>query len=571
MGEKRLHPLEGHADRVWSIALSPDGCVIASGSWDSTVRIWDTETGKTTTEPFADHTGEVNSVAFFDHGQLIISASDDKTIRVWDKRTRRPVGTLINAGSPVWSIAASPNGKMLVAACQDAKIKGYDMASRAMSFEGTSHSSAVRSTTFSSDGRYIASGSCDGTIRIWDGANGTETGRPLGKHDGWVNSVSFSPDGRHIASASQDRTVRLWNLENRDGKQLVSGSGDKTMMIWDTHNLGIQTKVLDRDAAEGYATDISSITSTMTPEEIVSQLSARGCADMTDQLDMTTCSERPISSGGFGDIYRCTLKNGVEVAIKTIRLYEDSSERDQKVLKYAARELYTWSKCKHINVQPLLGLVMFRGQIGMIARWESNGSLPLYLERHAEANRCIMSTQIAEGLLYLHDSGVIHGDLKGANVLVSRYGVAQLADFGNATLNEYTLMFSKTSTKESLSPRWAAPELFRGAKCSVQADIYALGMTILETITGDVPYPDKTEYAVMFAVMFEKAYPERPDTHIPNSEQGDSLWSLLKSCWEFEPEKRPSAAEVARKMAGITDEGLRRKKDRNMSEVNEIK
>ncbi|QRV92292.1 Tyrosine kinase family catalytic domain protein [Ceratobasidium sp. AG-Ba] len=559
MGGKRLDPLVGHADRVWSIALSPDGRVIASGSWDSTVRIWDTEIGKPMTEPFADHTSEVNSVAFFDNGQLIISASDDKTIRVWDTRTRRPVGNLINAGSPVWSVAASPNGKMLVAACQDAKVKGYDMVNRAMLFEGTSHSSAVRSTTFSSDGRYIASGSCDGTIRIWDGANGTETGRPLGKHDGWVNSVSFSPDGRYIASASQDRTVRLWNLENRDGKQLVSGSGDKTMMIWDTHNLGIQTKMLDRDVAEGYTTSITSTTYEQTPEEIVSQLSARGCADMTDQLDMTTCSERPISSGGFGDIYRCRLKNGVEVAIKTIRLYEGSSERDQKVLKYAARELYTWSKCKHINVQPLLGLVMFRGQIGMIARWESNGSLPLYLERHAEANRCIMSTQIAEGLLYLHESGVIHGDLKGANVLVSQYGVAQLADFGNATLNEYTLMFSKTSTKESLSPRWAAPELFRGAKCSVQADIYALGMVPKETITGDVPYPDKTEYAVMFAVMFEKAYPERPGTHIPNSEQGDSLWSLLKWCWEFEPEKRPSAADVARKMAEITDEGLRRK------------
>ncbi|KAG8678175.1 hypothetical protein FRC09_020058, partial [Ceratobasidium sp. 395] len=75
------------------------------------------------------------------------------------------------------------------------------------------------------------------------------------------------------------------------------------------------------------------VTSAATPQEIVSLLSLRGCADLTDELDMATCSERPISSGGFGDIYRCRLNNGTHVAIKTIRLYGDSSEQDRKILK----------------------------------------------------------------------------------------------------------------------------------------------------------------------------------------------------------------------------------------------
>ncbi|KAG8763242.1 hypothetical protein FRC12_008647 [Ceratobasidium sp. 428] len=98
---------------------------------------------------------------------------------------------------------------------------------------------------------------------------------------------------------------------------------------------------------------------------------------------------------------------------------------------------------------------MFHGHIGMIARWESNGSLPQYVERRTDADRCMLSSQIAEGLSYLHASGVVHGDLKGANVLISQDSVAQLADFGNAKLAEYTLKFTKTSTKEALSSRWA--------------------------------------------------------------------------------------------------------------------
>ncbi|KAG8700559.1 hypothetical protein FRC09_005887 [Ceratobasidium sp. 395] len=272
------------------------------------------------------------------------------------------------------------------------------------------------------------------------------------------------------------------------GNCLVSVYKDGAVKIWDLRGLGISTKTLDARAgitAQGPETEVTSadfikqavseshiqdsvgmmnqlkvttepeadITSATTPEEIVLHLSLRGCANMTNQLDLVTCTERPISSGGFGDIYRGGLKDGTQIAIKTIRLYAGSSEQDQKILKHAAHEVYTWSKCKHPNVQPLLGLVMFHGHIGMIARWESNGSLPQYLERRASADRCILSSQISEGMSYLHASGVVHGDLKGANVLISQDGVAQLVDFGNAKLQEYTLKFTKTSTKEALSSR----------------------------------------------------------------------------------------------------------------------
>ncbi|KAG8768082.1 hypothetical protein FRC12_005772 [Ceratobasidium sp. 428] len=431
------------------------------------------------------------------------------------------------------------------------------------------HIVGVNSVTFSPDGKCIAAGSSDNTIRIWDAATGAQIDS-LHNHTEWVNAVAFTPDGSILVSGSTDMTIKLWN---------VLGTGTRGNENDDITLLGIRDQTSEALYLQPSPSPVRSlitvsplfdeITSTTTPEQIVLHLSTRGCANMTDQLDLTTCSTYPISSGGFGDIYRCKLKNEMEVAIKTIRLYVDSSEQSQKHAKHAARELYTWSKCQHPNVQQLLGLVMFRGQIGMIAAWESNGDMPRYLERSREVDRCKMSIEIVEGLCYLHESGVVHGDLKGANVLISENGSPRLTDFGNAASRELSLRFTQSSTTGSLSPRWAAPELFKGVKCNVSADIYALGMyfyiladiiTNQETLTGDVPFPNKPDFAVMYGVMVERSQPERPEETIPiDSKDGNKLWSLLQWCWEYESEKRPSAAEVKTIVKEITQAGLQRR------------
>ncbi|KAG8771735.1 hypothetical protein FRC12_003459 [Ceratobasidium sp. 428] len=288
------------------------------------------------------------------------------------------------------------------------------------------------------------------------------------------------------------------------------------------------------------------VTSLMTLAEVISCLSVHGCMNITGQLDTESCSQYPISHGGFGDVFRGRLDDGGQVAIKTMRLLVDSKGKSRKSLKHAALELYTWSKCHHPNVQPLLGLVVFRGQIGMVSTWEVNGNLSEHIRLQPNVDRCWLSVQIATGLSYLHDSGVIHGDLKACNVLVSKNGTPMLADFGNATLQVHTLKFTTTSTKPAMSARWAAPEVLEGEVThSVPADIYALGMTILEIITGALPWSGKADTAVMAAVMIKKSHPERPLTHIPDEcEHGDILWSILRKCWAYSPGDRPSAAEV---------------------------
>ncbi|KAF8599204.1 kinase-like protein [Ceratobasidium sp. AG-I] len=272
----------------------------------------------------------------------------------------------------------------------------------------------------------------------------------------------------------------------------------------------------------------------MSTHEVITLLGNHGCQDITDRLDLVACGSRPIANGGFGDVYRGKLLDSSQVAIKTMRILINTSET-QKPLKNAARELHTCSKCQHPNVLSLLGLVGFRDQIGMVSPWMENGSLPSFLEKYPEADRCQLSAEICEGLAYLHAVDIAHGDLKGLNVLISGNGTPMLTDFGNAVLQESTLQFTATTTKTSLSPRWAAPELMEGVGMhSFAADVYALGMTIL------------------------KEPPARPEDLIPsNNRDGEKLWSLLKWCWMFESENRPGVDEVRDIMKTITQDGLK--------------
>ncbi|KAG8713454.1 hypothetical protein FRC08_013236 [Ceratobasidium sp. 394] len=199
-----------------------------------------------------------------------------------------------------------------------------------------------------------------------------------------------------------------------------------------------------------------------------------------------------------------------------------------------------------------------------------NGSLPSYLNKHPDLDRCDMSLHVCRALDYLHRIGVIHGDLKGNNVLVSNEGIPMITDFGNAVLQQGTLQFTETVKQNGFTPRWTAPEILdeKEVKQSKEADVYALGMRTTcirashiasqEIITGKVPYfYINNIIAIMKAVAMKNEIPKRPEESIPSgSQNGDALWSLLQSCWEFEPEKRPGTTKVVEIMKGITRGGL---------------
>lgn len=167
----------GHGDEVNSVAFSPDGVWIASGSDEKTVRLREAQTGTVVGQPLVGHSRSVRSVAFSPDGARIASGSDDSKVRLWDAQT----GVAI--GQPL-----------------------------------TGHSGGVSSVAFSPDGARIASGSSDKTVRLWDARTGTAIGQPLTGHSSWVSSVAFSPDGTRVASGSGDGTIRVWDAALAVGK-----------------------------------------------------------------------------------------------------------------------------------------------------------------------------------------------------------------------------------------------------------------------------------------------------------------------------------------------------------------
>ncbi|KAH7322150.1 kinase-like domain-containing protein [Rhizoctonia solani] len=281
---------------------------------------------------------------------------------------------------------------------------------------------------------------------------------------------------------------------------------------------------------------------------LVSELVAHGCEDLSERINLETFSGTPVACGGLSDIYRGQLFDGRLVAVKAWRISaQQTISESTEQIRHAARELYTWSKCSHPNVLRLLGLATFRNRIGMVSPWMKNGTLTQYVRANPNANRHNLCVRICEGLSYLHTTGIVHGDLKGANILISDDGTPVLADFGSSTMKDQTLKITVQGGNHSLTVRWSAPELLEGkyaGRHTKYSDVYALGMTIYEIITGNVPYHLEGLEVRVMALLLKGALPIRPVCTPMTHESSDKLWNLFVLCWKYTPEGRPSATEV---------------------------
>ncbi|KAH8104960.1 hypothetical protein DFH11DRAFT_1324376 [Phellopilus nigrolimitatus] len=154
---------------------------------------------------------QVNSVAYSPDGQQIVSGSDNRTVRIWDAKSGQQLHELSGHTSVVTSVAYSPDGQHIVSGSSDRTVRIWDAKSGQQLHELIGHSDWVRAVAYSSDGQHIVSGADDKTVRIWDAKSGQELHK-LSGHSSRVNSVAYSPDGQEIVSGSSDKTVRTWNL-----------------------------------------------------------------------------------------------------------------------------------------------------------------------------------------------------------------------------------------------------------------------------------------------------------------------------------------------------------------------
>jgi WD40 repeat protein/serine/threonine protein kinase len=247
--------LKGHQGLVHSVAFSPDGKRIVTGSRDGTAKVWDAEMGQEV-PTLKGHRDFVSSIAFSPDGQRIVTGSGDWTAKAWNAATGQEVLTLGSPGSPwsvagVWSVTFSPDGQRIVTGSNDKTAKVWDAAT-GQELLVLQHTNIVWSVAFSPDGKRIVTGSEDQTARVWDAATGKGVFALKG-HTGSVTSVALSPDGQRIVSGSADQTAKVWDAAtgkevfalkghtgsvtsvalSPDGQRIVSGSADQTARVWD--------------------------------------------------------------------------------------------------------------------------------------------------------------------------------------------------------------------------------------------------------------------------------------------------------------------------------------------------
>ncbi len=230
-----------------SVALSPDGRVLAAGGLRNHITFWDTATGASLGQ-FTGHEGKVLSVAFNSTGSLA-SGGEDGLVLLWDFLSGLPNQVLGGHTKRVTSGALSPDASRVAAGSWANTLRIWDAASGAC-LQTFTHTHGVEAVAFSPNGKYVASG--DWSVHLWDAETGALV-RDIGEHDGSaISSLAFSPDGTLLACGSRD-TARIWNVESGqllytftghtasvnsisfspDGKQVATGSSDETVRVWD--------------------------------------------------------------------------------------------------------------------------------------------------------------------------------------------------------------------------------------------------------------------------------------------------------------------------------------------------
>ncbi|KAL5485627.1 hypothetical protein ACEPAI_6668 [Sanghuangporus weigelae] len=331
-----------------------------------------------------------------------------------------------------------------------------------------------------------------------------------------------------VSSRSMIRTLtyyndRRWIPENLDFSKLLRGCREESV----THMLLVKASI-----------------------EVI---------DLTDEV--TIVGEHAICYGSFADVWKGVWEDRTgrgtvrkEVALKALRanLVGYAQER---LLGRLKKEVKAWYRLNHPHVARLYGIVQRPNTLAMVSPWCDNGTIVKYLRnKNPDANRYQLLYEVASGVAYLHGCTpkVVHGDLKGCNILIDADGKAVITDFGLAKVREEVSdVLELPSSLFAGSTRWMAPELFlsqieddRRAPITTYSDVFAFASVCLEVLTGQLPYANRrNDYGVTVAVM-SGVKPSSGCQHVSEDLKSEVFWRLMDECWDQIPHARPAMVKM---------------------------
>ncbi|KAF9448602.1 kinase-like protein [Macrolepiota fuliginosa MF-IS2] len=374
------------------------------------------------------------------------------------------------------------------------------------------------------------------------------------------SSAPWSPCSVYIESSStsiEPTSEQVWNvmkeiLNSKPAYKLLLDSKEKKAQT----ALDIMQKVLDN---ENTPEDLRPAALTALKRLCLASGAYPQCLTLQD----IQYERDPIASGSFGDIYIGNYNNQ-QICLKIARVYRGKDINN--IIKGYTGEAIVWGQISHPNLLPFYGIyrlqVSSRGSVALISPWMPNGNINDYLEANPEVPRIPLIHEVLAGLTYLHNHSIVHGDIKGANILISQTGSACLADFGLSSVVDADVLrwtSQKTMTRPAGTLRWAAPEFMDDSEDATPAtfttDIYSMASMIYEVLTGRIPFYEIPRDETVISRVIKGIRPSKPAAGM-ELELTDEIWEIMNRCWNPTPSERPTASQVADGMQAIPPNAL---------------
>lgn len=250
-----------------------------------------------------------------------------------------------------------------------------------------------------------------------------------------------------------------------------------------------------------------------------------------------------LGQGGYGAVYVGEPKHGQNVAVKVL---DASHARDEDAIARFKREGETAKRLKHPNIVRVLEVGSSRSRQYLVMELVRGGSFERLLRREGAPDKVLpVLLETARALAYAHEQGVVHRDVKPANILLTRSGRAKVADFGLARAIDHSSMTTEGRMLGTAS--YMSPEQVRGERASAASDVYAVGIMIYDAISGELPFKSDTQLGFLY--QHAEVEPPPPTVRPPYPA---SLAALSLACLAKNPEDRPTMATVADRLAATS-------------------